>query len=312
VSKKDTLMKIQKAACCGSGQQSDGNKMSPASVEPTTSEQITQLEAVVEAGAATASEATAFAGRVSNTDTAAWQDAKGLRLTGSAPVPSFRRLDTTAEKDVADPPPAQSVAPRGPDLRLSSSVPGTLPSHGKFKAISFSSTSSSVVPSSSKLQEQIAKHEEFKRKVEDMSPAERRRKLYELYVAQFVRTAGAVVIFLVLAVFTPPISTCVLPPCAVPPSVCHVVPLLVSFAVSAFIAVQRKVISRLVKVFDWLVGGVVDAFPWLCGNSRRTQPDGGAAGSVKVIVAQGGAGPGGINNPVRAARGKINQTELPA
>jgi hypothetical protein len=289
VTKKDTLIKIQKAGA----QQSDENKTSPASLEPTTSEQITQLEAVVEADAAAA---TAFAGRASNTDSAAWRDAKGLRSTGSAAMSSLRRLDTTAQKDVAD-----LSAAAVPDLPVSSSVPIRLPSYSTIKAVSFSSTSSSVAPSSSKLQKQIAKHEDFRRKVEAMSVTERRRKLYELYVAQFVRTSGAVVIFLVLALFTPPTSTCILPPCAVPPTVCHVVPLLVSFAVSAFIAVQRKVISRGVRVFDWLVTRVLGAVPLLCGSGRRSQT--GKAGKVNATVVQGKDGRGSL--------GKL-QSELPA
>lgn len=99
----------------------------------------------------------------------------------------------------------------------------------------------------------IKRHEEFKRKVEAMSPAQRRRKYAELLVAQVVRTVAAVVIFLTLAVFTPPVSTCLLQPCRVPPVVSHALPLLVSFAVSAFMAVQKKVINRFVYGADWLL-----------------------------------------------------------
>jgi hypothetical protein len=99
----------------------------------------------------------------------------------------------------------------------------------------------------------IKRHQEFKRKVEAMSPAQRRRKYAELFVAQVVRTVGAVVIFLTLAVLTPPVSTCLLEPCRVPPVVSHALPHLLLFAFSAFMAVQKKVICRFVYGVDWLL-----------------------------------------------------------
>jgi hypothetical protein len=66
---------------------------------------------------------------------------------------------------------------------------------------------------------------------------------YQLVLHQIIRTAGAVGIFLVLALLTPPMSTCLLPPCRVPSVVSTAVPLLVSFVVSAFVAVQHKVLE---------------------------------------------------------------------
>jgi hypothetical protein len=71
---------------------------------------------------------------------------------------------------------------------------------------------------------------------------------YQLVLHQIIRTAGAVGIFLVLALLTPPMSTCLLPPCRVPSVVSTAVPLLVSFVVSAFVAVQGKVLEAAAGV----------------------------------------------------------------
>lgn len=85
-----------------------------------------------------------------------------------------------------------------------------------------------------------------------MTPRQLRRKYAELVIHQFIRTFGSVGIFLVLALFTPPLSTCLLPPCEVP-SVVSVVPLLVLFAVSAFVAVQQQFVHRFVLFWDYLL-----------------------------------------------------------
>jgi hypothetical protein len=82
-----------------------------------------------------------------------------------------------------------------------------------------------------------------------------------LLLLQVVRAVGGVCIFLILALFTPPVSTCLLPPCSMPEVVIHVVPLLVSFAVSAFITVKDKFVHRLVFAVDWFVHPE-DRQPW--------------------------------------------------
>jgi hypothetical protein len=94
--------------------------------------------------------------------------------------------------------------------------------------------------------------EAFVNEVRNMTPRQLRRKYAELVIHQFIRTFGSVGIFLVLALFTPPLSTCLLPPCEVP-SVVSVVPLLVSFAVSAFVAVQQQFVHRFVLFWDYLL-----------------------------------------------------------
>jgi hypothetical protein len=93
----------------------------------------------------------------------------------------------------------------------------------------------------------------FIEEVKKMTPVQLRRKYAELVIHQFIRAIGSVVIFVVLALFTPPLSTCLLPPCRVPSVVCMVVPLLVSFAVSAFVAVQKQFVRRLVYFWDYLL-----------------------------------------------------------
>ncbi|WIA35824.1 hypothetical protein OEZ86_004211 [Tetradesmus obliquus] len=98
---------------------------------------------------------------------------------------------------------------------------------------------------------QAAANAKFTAKLAAMSAAELRRKYAELVIQQVIRSCGGVGIFMVLALFTPPVSTCLLPPCGLPPVVVAVVPLLVSFAVSAFVTVKDKFVHRLVFAFDW-------------------------------------------------------------
>jgi hypothetical protein len=74
-----------------------------------------------------------------------------------------------------------------------------------------------------------------------------------LLLLQVIRAVGGVCIFLILALFTPPVSTCLLPPCSMPEVVIHVVPLLVSFAVSAFVTVKDKFVHRLVFAVDYFL-----------------------------------------------------------
>lgn len=93
----------------------------------------------------------------------------------------------------------------------------------------------------------------FQRSLVGLSHADLRRKYVELLVHQCIRAFGGTAVLLVLAVFTPPVSTCLLPPCKVPAVVQSCVPLLVSFAVSAFVVVQHKFVHRLVFAVDYLV-----------------------------------------------------------
>jgi hypothetical protein len=71
---------------------------------------------------------------------------------------------------------------------------------------------------------------------------------------QAIRAVGSVCIFLALALLMLPVSTCLLPPCGVPEVIRHgIVALLVSFAVSVFVAVQHRFANSLVYVVDWFV-----------------------------------------------------------
>lgn len=83
--------------------------------------------------------------------------------------------------------------------------------------------------------------------------AKLRRKNGEIIMRQLIRALGGTAVLLVLAIFTPPVSTCLLPPCKVPAVVQQCVPLLVSFFVSAFIVVNDKFVSAFVEGIDFLL-----------------------------------------------------------
>ena len=56
----------------------------------------------------------------------------------------------------------------------------------------------------------------------------------------WLRATGTTLIFLVLALFTPPVSSCVFGPCTLPSVVFQALPLMVSFGISAALAVLRR------------------------------------------------------------------------
>jgi len=56
----------------------------------------------------------------------------------------------------------------------------------------------------------------------------------------WLRAVGTTLIFLVLALFTPPVSSCVFGPCTLPTVVFQALPLMVSFGISAALAVLRR------------------------------------------------------------------------
>lgn len=110
----------------------------------------------------------------------------------------------------------------------------------------------------------------FRQQIEALNHVELRRKFLELRAEQYIHAIGATAVFLVLALFTPPVSTCLLPPCKVPAVVQSCVPLLVSFAVSAFLVVKHKFVFKTVQHVDswWFKDDATHGYPLLSKASE--------------------------------------------